>query len=114
LHAALSRFFDSGLRLRPHGVRLADRAVARAVRTIVSKTCRRAAIFVDEYGDTSPPPLTPLTIARAVAQAFGSRYGHIVMRAPGAIFGVASRRGLVFENHNLHGSMSIWVGVVCQ
>jgi hypothetical protein len=36
------------------------------------------------------------------------------MRAQGAMFGVASRPGLLFENHNLHGSMSIWLGVVCH
>ena len=49
----------------------------------------------------------------AVAGASGYAGGEI-LRAPHAVFGMASRKGLIFESHDPHGAMFMWVGVVCH
>ncbi len=107
IRGALSRFFASNLRIR-HEQHQADRAVLQAARAMASKGCGRAgATFSERYGDTSPPSPTLLEIARGLA-------GSSVLRAPKAIFGMASRQGVLFENHNAQGAMFLWVGVVCH
>jgi hypothetical protein len=106
---ALNRFFASGLRAK-HEPRRADRVVEQSARTMALKTCpRKGATFSYAYGDTSPPPITPLLTAQGLL-----RLGGKVLRTRGAVFGVASRSGVTFENHNPRGAMLMWIAVVCH
>jgi hypothetical protein len=109
LRRALNRFFASGLRAK-HQPRRADHVVLQSARRMVLRTCpRKGGTFSYAYGDTSPPPITPLLTAQVLR-----RLGGKVLRTRGAVFGVASRSGLTFENHNPRGMMLMWIIVVCH
>jgi hypothetical protein len=60
---------------------------------------------------SSTSPVDPLFIAHVLACSFQNPHG--AARTPRAILGVASRRGLLFENHNLRGTSVGIVAIVC-
>jgi hypothetical protein len=65
------------------------------------------------FADTNPAAnATPLQIAELLATDFEAPGA--VVRAPGAVFGVATRRGLLFEHGDLRGTSVGVVAISCS
>lgn len=64
------------------------------------------------FADTQPvPAATPLSVAKLLGAEIAPTGA--VARAPGAVFGVATRRGLLFERGNRSGTSLGVVAVLC-
>jgi len=64
------------------------------------------------FADTQPAPAaTPLAVAKLLGTEL--QPAGAVARASGAVFGVATRHGLLFEHDNLHGTSLGMIAVLC-
>lgn len=64
------------------------------------------------FADTQPAPAaTPLAVAKLLGAELEP--AGAVARASGTVFGVATRRGLLFERGNLHGTSLGMIAVLC-
>ena len=81
--------------------------------TLAAAVCHANRGFQAQSGwaDTSPPALTPRGIAIELATML--RSPKVPMRSPRAVFGVASRRGLLFEKNDPNGADLGIVVVTC-
>lgn len=96
----------------PQAVTRAEASAAANARDAVCQV--KHGVSRDEwaFADTQPAPAaTPLSVAKLLAgeiQPAGAVAG-----APGAVFGVATRRGLLFEHNQLRGTSLGVVAVLC-
>ena len=111
---ALRRFIALSY-LLDNDPRAVTRAEASAAATARDAVCQaKHGVSRDEwaFADTQPAPAaTPLSVAKLLAaevQPAGAVAG-----APGAVFGVATRRGLLFEHNQLRGTSLGVVAVLC-
>jgi hypothetical protein len=96
----------------PQAVSRAEALAAGAARDAVCPA--KPGVSQDEwaFADTQPASAaTPLSVAKLLGTEIGP--AGAVARAPGAIFGVAARRGLLFEDNQLSGISLGVVAVLC-
>jgi hypothetical protein len=103
--------------LSEHSVKAANAEGLIAAGTIAQKLCFSRGslhpLFQFLWADTSPPPTpTPRVFATLLSKSFKTRHG--VARRPATVFGVASRRGLLFRHGDLAGATFGMVDVACK
>jgi hypothetical protein len=110
LAGALARF--TGLSYLAHGQQdAATHAEALAATNMLHATCRANHSRVEWTFADVRPRATPLQLARLLASELRSQGA--VARASGAVFGVAARRGLLFEHGDRSGASFGVTAVTC-
>ena len=92
-----------------------DRAEIRAARGVAANMCKRRgfhrASFQVSFGDTAPPPITPMLVSREIGLLFS--YPRPVARLPRTAWAIAVRHGLMFEKDNPNGASVLLVDFAC-
>jgi hypothetical protein len=109
IHQALGRFVNA----RQVTPQAAAEVRRLAVKAMIAKLCPGVDARWDAaFGDTASSAITPLEFAGLAGKWLRAHGG--VTGAANAVFGVAARRGLMFENGDLQGAVLGVVAVVCS